>query len=65
MELLEKIWRPGKDFLGVKYPIISGAMTWISDYALCKAVSDAGSIGSEKRRLITELVASPSASVEE
>lgn len=32
----------GQDFLGVDYPIISGGMTWISDFRLVKAVSDAG-----------------------
>ncbi|MDD5066357.1 MAG: nitronate monooxygenase, partial [bacterium] len=42
MSLLEKIWRKGKDFLGVPYPIISGGMTWISNYELAKAVSDNG-----------------------
>lgn len=40
--LLEKIWEKGKDFLGVRYPVISGGMTWISNYELVKAVSDAG-----------------------
>lgn len=38
-------WKKGKDFLGVEYPIISGAMTWISDSKLVKAVSDAGGFG--------------------
>ena len=42
MNMLEKMWKRGKDFLGVEYPIISGAMSWISNYELCKAVSDAG-----------------------
>lgn len=42
MELLNKIWQKGKDFLGVKYPIISGGMTWISNYELCKAIADNG-----------------------
>lgn len=42
MGMLDKIWQKGKDFLGVQYPIISGAMTWISDFQLVKAVSDAG-----------------------
>lgn len=40
-----KTWKTGKIFLGVKYPIISGAMTWISDSKLVKAVSDAGGFG--------------------
>jgi enoyl-[acyl-carrier protein] reductase II len=38
-------WKCGQDFLGVKYPIISGAMTWISDSKLVQAVSDAGGMG--------------------
>jgi enoyl-[acyl-carrier protein] reductase II len=42
VKLLDKFWKQGKDFLGVEYPVISGAMTWISDFALVKAVSDAG-----------------------
>ncbi len=40
-----KTWQRGRDFLGVKYPIISGAMTWISDSRLVKAVSKAGGFG--------------------
>ena len=31
--------------LGVKYPIIQGAMAWISDSSLVSAVSEAGGIG--------------------
>ncbi len=44
-ELLEKLWKKGKDFLGVEYPIISGAMTWISDHTLVSAVCEAGGFG--------------------
>ncbi len=40
--MLEKMFQRGKDFLGVEYPIVSGGMTWISNYELVKAVSDAG-----------------------
>jgi enoyl-[acyl-carrier protein] reductase II len=39
---LDRLWQKGKDFLQVKYPIISGGMTWISDHNLAKAVSDCG-----------------------
>ncbi len=42
MELLDKIWQQGRDFLGVDYPIMCGGMTWISDHRLAKAVSDCG-----------------------
>lgn len=38
-------WKRGSEFLGVQYPVISGAMTWISDSRLVKAVSDAGGLG--------------------
>ena len=41
MSMINNIWQKGKNFLGVEYPIISGAMTWISNFELIKAVSDA------------------------
>lgn len=41
--LFEKLSARGSDFLGVKYPLIAGAMTWISDVPLMQAVSDSGS----------------------
>ncbi len=44
-KLLEKLWKKGKEFLGVEYPIISGAMTWISDHRLVSSVSNAGGFG--------------------
>lgn len=40
-----KHWKRGQEFLGVEYPIISGAMTWISDFNLVKSVSEAGGLG--------------------
>jgi enoyl-[acyl-carrier protein] reductase II len=45
MEYLENIWNKGKDFLGVKTPIIAGAMTWISDSQFVADVSNAGAFG--------------------
>ncbi len=42
---LDKLWKSGRDFLGVRYPIMCGAMTWISDYDLVKAVHDHGGFG--------------------
>jgi len=46
MELrYNKYWERGKDFLNVDYPVISGAMTWISNSNLVRAVSDAGGFG--------------------
>lgn len=41
----EKLIKPGTEFLGVKYPIICGAMTWVSDYNLVKTVSETGAFG--------------------
>lgn len=38
----EKYWQRGRDFLGVEYPLIAGAMTWISTSGLVQAVADAG-----------------------
>lgn len=42
---LDGLWQKGRDFLGVRYPILCGAMTWISDFTLVKAVSDHGGFG--------------------
>jgi enoyl-[acyl-carrier protein] reductase II len=41
----QKYWRRGREFLGVEYPLIAGAMTWISTSGLVKAVADAGAFG--------------------
>jgi len=43
---LDQLWRTGQEFLGVRYPIICGAMTWISDSSLVRAVSQSGAFGS-------------------
>ena len=40
--LFDKYAKRGIDFLGVKYPLIAGGMTWVSNFELCKAVSDNG-----------------------
>jgi len=42
MNISDKLWKRGRDFLGVKYPIMAGAMTWISDFELAKAISSNG-----------------------
>ncbi len=39
---IDGFFKRGREFLGVKYPILAGAMTWISDYKLVKAVGDNG-----------------------
>ncbi|MBN2345283.1 MAG: nitronate monooxygenase, partial [Candidatus Aminicenantes bacterium] len=41
----EKYWQRGRDFLGVEYPLIAGAMTWISTSGLVRAVAEAGAFG--------------------
>jgi len=43
---LDALWKTGKDFLGTRYPIIAGAMTWISDSHFTAAVSESGAFGS-------------------
>ncbi len=45
MRNLDRLWSKGKDFLGVDYPIICGAMTWISTFDLVKAISAHGGFG--------------------
>ena len=40
--LFEQLAQRGSEFLGVKYPIISGGMTWISNFELVSAVSAHG-----------------------
>ena len=45
MKHLDKLWKRGQDFLGVKYPIMAGAMTWISDHRFVAHVSNAGGFG--------------------
>ena len=40
--LSNRFFKRGSDFLNVKYPIICGAMTWVSDPTLIAAVANAG-----------------------
>ncbi len=42
---LDSLWQAGREFLGVRYPIMCGAMTWISDSTLVKAVGREGGFG--------------------
>lgn len=42
---MEKLGRKGAAFLGVKYPLLCGGMTWVSDFTLVKAVHDGGGFG--------------------
>jgi len=43
--LLDKFIKAGQDFLGCKFPIMCGAMTWVSDYKLIAALGNAGGFG--------------------
>lgn len=44
-ELMNKLWRRGKEFLGVEYPILGGAMSWISESRLVSTISNEGGFG--------------------
>ncbi|MCP4715124.1 MAG: hypothetical protein GY868_08410 [Deltaproteobacteria bacterium] len=43
---LDKLWQRGKDLLGVEYPIMCGAMTWVSEPHLVSKVCNAGAFAS-------------------
>jgi len=42
---LDKLWSRGREFLGTKYAIMGGAMSWISERNLVSALSNAGGFG--------------------
>ena len=43
--LLNHLWRRGTEFLGCRYAIMGGAMTWVSERHLVAAISNAGGFG--------------------
>jgi enoyl-[acyl-carrier protein] reductase II len=43
--LIDRFFKAGREFLGCMYPIMCGAMTWISDPNLVCAVGEAGGFG--------------------
>ena len=43
--LIDQFFKRGQEFLGCRYPITCGAMTWISDYELVGTVGEAGGFG--------------------
>jgi enoyl-[acyl-carrier protein] reductase II len=43
--LLNYLWRRGTEFLGCRYAIMGGAMTWVSERHLVAAISNAGGFG--------------------
>ena len=42
---LNTLWQKGTEFLGTKFAILGGAMTWVSDHNLVAAISNAGGFG--------------------
>jgi enoyl-[acyl-carrier protein] reductase II len=42
---LDKLWRRGCGFLGCRYAIMGGAMTWVSERHLVSAISNGGGFG--------------------
>ncbi len=42
---LDALWRDGLDYLGCRYAIIGGAMSWVSEHKLVAAISNAGAFG--------------------
>ena len=45
-KMLDKLWGRGRELLGVQYPIMCGAMTWVSDPNLVARVSNEGAFAS-------------------
>jgi len=43
--LIDRFFENGRQFLGCEYPIMCGAMTWVSDPQLVSAISNAGGFG--------------------
>jgi enoyl-[acyl-carrier protein] reductase II len=43
--LIDRFFDRGRKFLGCRYPIMCGAMTWVSDPKLVTAVGNAGGFG--------------------
>ncbi|MCS6853902.1 MAG: nitronate monooxygenase [Elioraea sp.] len=42
---LARLWRRGTEFLGCRYAILGGAMSWVSERNLVSAISNAGGFG--------------------
>ena len=42
---LQRLWRRGCDFLGTRYALMGGAMSWVSERHLVAAISNAGGFG--------------------
>lgn len=44
-ETLDVFWKKGREFLGTRYAVMGGAMSWISEHNLVAAISNAGGFG--------------------
>lgn len=42
---LDELWARGREFLGTRYAIMGGAMSWVSERHLVSAISNAGGFG--------------------
>jgi enoyl-[acyl-carrier protein] reductase II len=42
---LDELWQRGREFLGCRYAIMGGAMTWVSERHLVSAISNGGGFG--------------------
>jgi enoyl-[acyl-carrier protein] reductase II len=42
---LDSLWQRGREFLGTRYAIMGGAMSWVSEHNLVAAMSNAGAFG--------------------
>jgi enoyl-[acyl-carrier protein] reductase II len=42
---LDRLWQRGREFLGTRYAIMGGAMSWVSEHHLVAAISNAGGFG--------------------
>lgn len=45
LDYLHHLWKKGTSFLGTRYALLGGAMTWVSDRHLVSAISNAGGFG--------------------
>ena len=45
MKTLDRLWERGQQFLGTRFAILGGAMTWVSDAHLVSAISNGGGFG--------------------
>src|SRR5688500_20372253 len=44
-DILNFLWARGTEFLGTRYAIMGGAMSWVSEHHLVAAMSNAGAFG--------------------